>query len=85
LFTKRFLGVWSEYLLRHKDQGEQQYIRTMFNDGSNRLIPCVFLEQARHLAKQTIFQVDMSFKRVAGSMNEVLFAQFLPEFEQCKS
>lgn len=39
---------------------------------------------AEMLIEQRSIEVDMSFKRVAGPMNEVLFANYISLFEQCK-
>ena len=39
---------------------------------------------AEMLIEQRSIEVDMSFKRVAGPMNEVLFANYMSLFKQCK-
>ncbi len=56
----------------------------MINDGTNRIIPCAFLEQAIRLSQQEIVRVDMSFKRVYGEWKEIIFADFLEREQQCK-
>jgi hypothetical protein len=40
---------------------------------------CALDEQLRHLASLDSFEVDMSYKRVKGIFNEVIFARFIPE------
>ena len=38
----------------------------------------------KYLAQQEVFEVDMSFKRVAGPLNEVVFAKFVEKIEHSK-
>ena len=56
----------------------------MYTDGTNQLIICFTKQMAEMLIEQRSIEVDMSFKRVAGPMNEVLFANYMSLFEQCK-
>lgn len=47
------------------------------------MVLCGFKQQIELLSRLLSFEVDMSFKRIrAKTMNEVLFATFLPD--QCK-
>jgi len=61
-----------------------RYVQEMYTDGINQLIICFTKQMAEMLIEQRSIEVDMSFKRVAGPMNEVLFANFMRQFEQCK-
>jgi hypothetical protein len=45
------------------------------------MIQCFFIEALKYLAQQEVFEVDMSFKRVAGPLNEVVFAKFVEKIE----
>jgi hypothetical protein len=65
-------------------EGETRYVQDMYTDGINQLIICFTKQMAEILIEQRSVEVDMSFKRVAGPMNEVLFANYVPRFEQCK-
>lgn len=48
------------------------------------MILCGFRDQIEVLSTLTSFKVDMTYKRIqSNSMNEVLFATFLPD--ECKS
>lgn len=40
---------------------------------------CALDEQLRYFASLQSFEVDMSYKRVKGLFNEVIFATFIPE------
>lgn len=48
------------------------------------MIICGFDEQIKLLGSLTSFEVDMSYKRVKGEFNEVIFATFLPEHGKSK-
>ena len=41
------------------------------------MVQCFFVDALKYLAQEEVFEVDMSFKRVAGPMNEVVFAKFV--------
>lgn len=43
------------------------------------MIICGFDQQIQFLASLPSFEVDMSYKRVKGAFNEVIFATFLPD------
>lgn len=43
------------------------------------MVICAFDEQIKLLASLTSFEVDMSYKRVKGDFNEVIFATYLPD------
>lgn len=43
------------------------------------MIICGFDQQIQFLASLSSFEVDMSYKRVKGEFNEVIFATFLPD------
>jgi hypothetical protein len=48
------------------------------------MVLCSYNEQIKLLAGLSLFEVDMSFKRIRlKDMNNILFAMFLPD--QCKS
>jgi hypothetical protein len=65
-------------------QPGERYVRHMYTDGMNQLIICFLDQMVKALIEQESFEVDMSFKRVAGPMNEVLFAGYVATFEQRK-
>lgn len=48
------------------------------------MIICGFDEQIKLLASLPSFEVDMSYKRVKGEFNEVIFATFLEEHNKSK-
>jgi hypothetical protein len=54
----------------------------MYNDGPNALIICFTDTMAQQLIQRDSFELDMSFKRVAGPFNEVVFAAFDEQFNQ---
>ena len=62
----------------------EKYIRYIYNDGPNALIICFTDEMARQLLQRDSFELDMSFKRVAGPFNEVVFAAYDEKFSQRK-
>lgn len=62
----------------------QKYIRYIYNDGPNALIICFTDKMAQQLVQRDSFELDMSFKRVAGSFNEVVFAAYDETFNQRK-
>ena len=45
------------------------------------MVQCFFVEALKYLVQQDVFEVDMSFKRVAGLLNEVVFAKFVEGIE----
>jgi hypothetical protein len=49
------------------------------------MIICGFKEQITLLKTLDSFEINMSFKRVKGDFNEVIFATFLPEHGKSKS
>ena len=62
----------------------QKYIRYIYNDGPNALIICFTDKMAQQLVQRDSFELDMSFKRVAGSFNKVVFAAYDKTFNQHK-
>ena len=51
-----------------------RYIQDIYNDGLNVRIICFTTEQARHFLEARSFQMDMTFKRIAGEIYEIAFA-----------
>jgi hypothetical protein len=62
-----------EYLV-HQNSSETRYIQQIYNDGVNFRIICFTTEQARYFLKVRSFQMDMTFKRIAGDIYELAFA-----------
>jgi hypothetical protein len=62
-------------------EGEPTYIQDIYQDGPNQIVQCFFVEALKYLVQQEVFEVDMSFKRVAGILNEVVFAKFVEGIE----
>jgi hypothetical protein len=62
----------------------RKYVRHMYNDGPNALIICFTDTMARQLVQRDSFELDMSFKRVSGPFNEVVFAAFDEELNKRK-
>ncbi len=54
----------------------------MFGDG-HVLIVCMAKEQAEKLLKATYFQVDLTFKRVQGDINEFEVNQYDERHQIC--
>jgi hypothetical protein len=52
----------------------------MYNNGPNALIICFTDTIAQQLIQRDLFKLDMSFKRVAGPFNKVVFAAFDEQF-----
>jgi hypothetical protein len=48
------------------------------------MIICGFNEQIQLLGSLDSFEVDISYKRVKGDFNEVIFATFLPQHGKSK-
>ncbi|KAJ5491665.1 hypothetical protein N7539_003232 [Penicillium diatomitis] len=61
-----------------RDPSLRLYIREISDTEHGTFIFCAFDEQIKHLASLPSFEVDMSYKRVKGPFNEVIFAVFLP-------
>jgi len=80
-FTNCFSGVVRECEL---EPPSRKYIRCVYNDGPNALIICFTDKMAQQLVQRDSFEIDMSFKRVAGPFNEVVFAAFNEQFNQRK-
>jgi hypothetical protein len=70
------IAVLYEYLIYHKEYPGANYIQhcQLYNDGTNILIICFNIDQARQFSQARSFQVDMTFKRVFGDVKEVVFA-----------
>lgn len=60
-----------EYLQHHKAVSDTKYIRQLVNDGTNFRIICF---NDRKFSAVKSFQIDMTFKRIAGEINEVAIA-----------
>lgn len=71
-------GVIFEWKANHQEP-TTAYIRHITSSPFGTIIICFFDEQAKILLKQKTFQIDMSFKRLAGRWSEVLFAVFLQD------
>ncbi|CBF78887.1 predicted protein [Aspergillus nidulans FGSC A4] len=69
-------GVRCE-LDRHPEYRE--YVRRIYTDHDIVMIICGFNKQIQLLGSLDSFEVDMSYKRVKGDFNEVIFATFLPQ------
>ena len=54
-------------------------MRDIVENEYGTFIFCALNEQLQHLASLQSFEVDMSYKRVKGVFNEVIFARFVPE------
>lgn len=63
-----------EYLQHHKAVSDTKYIRHLVNDGTNFRIICFNDRQASKFSAVKSFQIDMTFKRIAGEINEVAIA-----------
>lgn len=81
--SNMYLGLHREMCIQEKDK-QQQYIQKVYFDGVNVLIICYFRELLLLILHQKSIQVDMSFKRIAGDINEVLFATYIEEFQSGK-
>ena len=53
----------------------------MYWDGTNQMVTCFFEESLQYLICRKTFECDMSFKRVVGQVNEVLFSGWNKEAE----
>ncbi|EYE94136.1 uncharacterized protein EURHEDRAFT_458234, partial [Aspergillus ruber CBS 135680] len=71
-----FNGVVFE---RQRNVKYQTYVRRIFAENDCIMIICGFDQQIQFLASLSSFEVDMSYKRVKGAFNEVIFATFLPD------
>ncbi|KAJ5128046.1 hypothetical protein N7448_008825 [Penicillium atrosanguineum] len=71
----RDLGWTSTYLeyLEEMSSPREMYIQEMYTNGNNIRIICCTPEQAQYWSQIQFFQMDMTFKRVAGDINEVVF------------
>jgi hypothetical protein len=70
-----FPAVLFEFLTKHKDSPGSAYIRhcSLESNGTGFLIICFTADQARQFCKARSFQMDMTFKRVAGRVKEIAF------------
>jgi hypothetical protein len=48
------------------------------------MIICGFDQQIQILSSLESFEIDMSYKRIKGEFNEVIFATFLPDHGKSK-
>ncbi|KAJ5817626.1 hypothetical protein N7447_007634 [Penicillium robsamsonii] len=67
------------YHLLAKDPHTKEYIREIIDNERGTFIFCALDEQLQLLASLDSWEVDMSYKRVQGIFNEVIFATFLPD------
>lgn len=67
------------YHLLEKDPHAKEYIREIIDNERGTFIFCALDEQLQLLASLDSWEVDMSYKRVQGIFNEVIFATFLPD------
>ncbi|KAF1942295.1 hypothetical protein EJ02DRAFT_175475 [Clathrospora elynae] len=68
-------GVMFEWRMRHQDP-ETAYIRKIVTTAFGSIIIGLYDEQAQIFIQRSTFQMDMSFKRLDGKWNEILFACF---------
>lgn len=54
--------------------GGNEYIRHIENDGETIIIICFTDQQAEHIKDARFLQVDMTYKRVLGDINELVYA-----------
>ncbi|KAJ5195555.1 uncharacterized protein N7498_008993 [Penicillium cinerascens] len=59
---------------------KQQYVRETYHTTHGTYIFCAFYAQMVFLASLDAIEVDMSYKRVKGVMNEVIFATMLLDY-----
>jgi hypothetical protein len=55
----------------------------MYWDRTNQMVTCFFEESLQYLIGRKTFEYDMSFKRVVGQVNKVLFSGWNKEAEIC--
>ncbi|KAJ5198717.1 uncharacterized protein N7498_007834 [Penicillium cinerascens] len=73
---KNLMGVRHQLLI---DPALKQYVRETHHRLDGTFIFCAFHTQLVYLTSLDAIEVDMSYKRVKGVMNEVIFATMLPE------
>jgi hypothetical protein len=78
-FIKRLLTVLGVQF--EKEHEKTPYIQRIYNDGPNRLIVCFYTEVLQYLLQQSALDMDLSFKRIRGEMNEFVFAGWVKEGE----
>lgn len=71
-----FTGVQYEYTTKHQNYPNTAYIRYVHNDGINILIICFSKDQALQFQSLETFQMDLTFKRIFGEVNELVLATF---------
>lgn len=77
--------VIHEYLTKHDKKMNYQYIQNVYHDEDKIMIICFFNQQAHMLLSLKIFEIDMSFKRIAiKNLNEIVFAVYSSTSEKEK-
>jgi hypothetical protein len=54
-------------------------VREIIDDDTGIFIFCATNDQLDYLGSVPDFEVDMSYKRIKGEINQVIFARFLPD------
>ncbi|KAM5443968.1 hypothetical protein MaudCBS49596_008059 [Microsporum audouinii] len=67
------VGEAYEAVLFHKKITGSEYIRYLYNDGINLMIILLLEDQAKLFNQISSFQVDMTFKKIAGEINLIDF------------
>ena len=57
-----------------KDRETTPYIQSIYNDSTNCLIVCFYTEVLQYLVQESSLDIDLSFKRIQGEINEFVFA-----------
>ncbi|CAG8219168.1 unnamed protein product [Penicillium olsonii] len=70
-------GALFEFLIHHQNKPEG-YIQEFYQDRKNLRIVCMTIQQAEYLAKAKFFACDMTFKRVTGSIREIILTTECP-------
>ncbi|KAI2757724.1 hypothetical protein CBS147339_2395 [Penicillium roqueforti] len=73
---RHLVGVYFEM---EKNPAIKLYVREIVYNEKGAFIFCALNEQLEILASLHSFEVDMSYKRVKGVFNEVIFATFVPK------
>jgi hypothetical protein len=66
-----------EFLIEEKLKPNEAYVQDISNDGMNLRIICFTPDQAGLWKSVRSFQMDMSFKRIAGDIHEVVIASMV--------
>ncbi len=77
-----FKDLVQEYHFNHLEK-DYQYIQQIYNEDSNQMIICFFIEQTYFLFSQRTFKMNIIFKRVkTKNMNKVILATYVEKMRK---